>query len=117
MKSQVNISMMKKMMAAVAVAAMFAGLSAFADDAKAVFDKNCAKCHGVDGKGETKVGKKLGIKDLTDAKIQGELKDEKAFKSIKEGLKDGEKTLMKAAEGLSDDQIKDLVAYIRKFKN
>ena len=32
------------------------------------------------------------------------------------GVKDGDKTRMKAAEGLSDDEMKALVAYVRKFK-
>ena len=63
-------------------------LSAGAADAKANYEKVCAKCHGADGKGETKMGKKMGAKDYTDAKVQDELKDEAAFKAIKEGLKD-----------------------------
>ena len=61
-------------------------LSASAADAKATYEKDCAKCHGADGKGETKMGKKMGAKDYTDAKVQDELKDEAAFKAIKEGL-------------------------------
>lgn len=87
-----------------------------AEDAKATYDAQCAKCHGANGNGDTKMGKKLGIKDYTDAKVQAELKDDKAFKSIKEGLKDGDKTLMKPAEGLSDDQIKGLVAFMKTLK-
>jgi cytochrome c1 len=38
------------------------------------------------------------------------------FKAIKEGVKDGEKTRMKAVEGLSDEEMKALVTYIRAFK-
>ena len=92
-------------------------VSARAADGKALYDKSCAKCHGQDGKGETKMGKKYGCKDYTDAKVQTELKDEAAFKAIKEGLKDKEgKVVMKPSEGLSDDEIKGLVAYMRKFK-
>jgi hypothetical protein len=68
-------------------------------------------------KGETKMGKKLGAKDYTDAKVQAELKDDAAFKAIKEGLKDKDgKVLMKPQEGASDQDIKDLVAYMRTFK-
>ena len=94
-----------------------AALSARAGEAKAIYEKDCAKCHGADGKGDTKMGKKSGCKDYTDPKVQAELKDDKAFKAIKEGLKDKEgKVLMKPAEGLSDDEIKALVAYIRTFK-
>ena len=94
-----------------------AALSAHAADAKENWEKSCAKCHGADGKGQTKMGQKLGIKDLTDAKVQAAFKDEEAIKAIKEGLKDKEdKTLMKAAEGLSDDEIKALVQHVRSFK-
>lgn len=92
-------------------------LSVAAADVKENYDKQCAKCHGADGKGDTKMGKKVGVKDLTDAKVQAAFTDEKAFKSVKEGLKDGEKTQMKAfGETLSDDEIKALVAHIRAFK-
>jgi cytochrome c553 len=86
-------------------------------DVKENWEKLCAKCHGMDGKGQTKMGQKLGMKDYTDAKVQEELKDERAFKSIKEGLKDKEgKTLMKPAEGLTDADIKALIAHLRTFK-
>ena len=91
---------------------------ASAADAKENYDKACAKCHGADGKGKTKMGEKLGMKDYTDPKVQSEMKDDVAFKSIKEGLKDKEgKTLMKPAEDLSDDDIKALVKYMRTFKS
>ena len=97
-----------------ACAAMMVSVSAA--DVKENWDKSCAKCHGPDGKGDTKMGKKLEIKDFTDAKYQASLKDEAMFKAIKEGVKDGEKTRMKAVEGLSDEEMKALVAYVRKFK-
>jgi cytochrome c553 len=45
------------------------------------------------------------------------MKDDKAFKSIKEGQKDGDKELMKSyADTLSDDEIKALIAHMRAFK-
>jgi cytochrome c553 len=92
-------------------------LSASAADVKENWEKLCAKCHGAEGKGDTKMGQKLSIKDLTDAKLQADLKDDKAFKSVKEGIKDAEgKVKMKPAEGLSDDEIKALVAYVRGLK-
>lgn len=91
-------------------------LTASAGDVKETWDKSCAKCHGPDGKGDTKMGKKLDIKDLTDAKVQGSLKDEDMLKAIKEGVKDGEKTKMKAAEGLNDADMQSLVKYVRTLK-
>src|SRR5512147_317451 len=99
--------------------ALFAGMAITASgaDAKALYEKDCAKCHGADGKGDTKMGKKMNAKDYTDPKVQEELKDDAAFKAIKEGFKDKEgKVLMKPAEGISDEDIKALVAYMRKFK-
>ena len=107
---------MKKLIAA-AVAIMFGTMMvASAADAKENWDKQCAKCHGPDGKGETKLGKKAGVKDYTDAKVQAEIKDDAAFKAIKEGIQDGDKIKMKPAEGLSDSEIKALIAYMRAFK-
>ena len=91
-------------------------VSASAADVKETWAKDCAKCHGPDGKGDTKMGKKLEIKDFTDAKYQDSLKDEAMLKAIKEGVKDGDKVRMKAAEGLSDEEIKAMVAYVRTLK-
>ena len=108
---------MKKLLAFGLTAFVAAALSASAADGKANYEKDCAKCHGVDGKGDTKMGKKLGAKDYTDAKVQAELKDEAAFKAIKDGLKDKDgKVLMKPSEGLSDADIKAVVSYMRTFK-
>src|ERR1041385_7719104 len=89
--------------------------SVSAADAKENWEKNCAKCHGADGKGDTKMGKKVGVKDYTDPKVQAEMKDDTMFKAVKEGIKDGDKTKMKPAENLSDDEIKALIAYVRAF--
>ncbi len=107
---------MKKLFTLTVVLLAGLALTARAADAKALYEKECTKCHGADGKGDTKMGKKSGAKDYTDAKVQAELKDDKAFKVIKEGLKEGEKTLMKPTEGVTDDEIKELVKYMRTFK-
>jgi len=88
-----------------------------AADAKANWTKYCAKCHGEDGKGQTRMGKQAGAKDYTDAKVQQELKDDKALKAIKEGLTENGKKKMDAyADKLSDDEIKALIAHLRSFK-
>jgi cytochrome c1 len=91
-------------------------VSARAADAKDLWTKDCAKCHGEDGKGKTKMGEKLGVKDYTDAKVQAEMKDDKMTKVIKEGIKEDDKTKMKGFPDLSDDEVKSLVAYIRSLK-
>jgi cytochrome c553 len=89
----------------------------FAADAKANHNQHCAKCHGPDGKGQTRMGKQAGAKDYTDPKVQAEMDDAKAFKSIKEGQKVNGKEAMKPfGDKLSDDEIKALIAHMRAFK-
>ncbi len=113
---------MKKIFVLAAMFGFAAALNVSAADAKANWDSLCAKCHGADGKGQTKIGAKLGVKDFTDAKVQAAIKDEDAIKTITEGKKDQDgKTLMKAFvtgadTPLSDDEVKALVAYVRGLK-
>jgi cytochrome c5 len=115
-KKNENVQMKKLLVIAIAAFGM-AALSASAADGKALYEQDCAKCHGADGKGATKMGQKLGCKDYTDAKVQAEMKDEAATKAIKEGLKDKDgKVLMKPSEGASADDVKALIAYMRSFK-
>ena len=88
---------MKKIILFVTLFGLAAALSAKAADAKENYDNLCAKCHGPEGKGDTKMGQKLGAKDFTDAKAQADMKDEDMTKAIKEGVKDADgKTKMKA---------------------
>ncbi|HTZ19670.1 MAG TPA: cytochrome c [Opitutaceae bacterium] len=108
---------MKKILITTLLFAFGSALTAFAADGKTVWEEQCAKCHGPDGKGETKMGKKLSIKDFTDAKVQAAFTDDEAFKAVKEGLKNAEGvSRMKAVEGLTDDEIKAVVAQVRSFK-
>jgi cytochrome c553 len=109
---------MKKMILLAAMFGLAAALTAKGAEAKENWDTICAKCHGPEGKGDTKMGLKLGCKDMTDAKVQADIKDDAAFKALKEGLKsDDDRTLMKPfGDTLSDDEIKALVAYVHTLK-
>lgn len=100
------------------VALLVAGaVSAGAAEAKALWQKDCAMCHGADGKGKTRMGERFGIKDYTSAKVQESMKDEEMTKAIKQGVKKDGHTRMKAfGNQLSDDEIKSLVKYIRSLK-
>src|SRR6185436_19179848 len=101
----------------IAALLLAAGFTARAADAKENWTKHCAKCHGEDGKGQTKMGKQSGAKDYTDAEVQAEIKDDKAIETIKKGLTvDGKKKMDAYAEKLSDDEIKALLAHLRGFK-
>jgi mono/diheme cytochrome c family protein len=107
---------MKRTLVLVTLCLLAAGASAKAADAKETWDKQCAKCHGPDGKGDTKMGKKVGVKDYTDAKVQAAMKDDEMAKIIKQGKKEGDATKMKAFADLSDAEVKALVAQVRSFK-
>ena len=81
------------------------------------WENHCTKCHGEDGKGQTKAGKKLNMKDYTDGAVQAKMTDADMTKAIVEGITEKGKEKMKAyKDELSADEIKDLVAHIRKFK-
>lgn len=88
-----------------------------AADAKANWEEHCAKCHGAGGKGDTKMGKKLSIRDLTDAKVQASFTDEEIVKAIKEGIKDKTgKMQMKPIEDVSAEDAQALIAFVRQLK-
>jgi cytochrome c6 len=113
---------MKNIILLAAILGLATALSAKAAEAKETWESQCSKCHGAEGKGDTKIGAKLGCKDFTDAKVQADIKDADALKAIKEGIKDADgKTKMKAFVAgadspLSDDEVKALLAYVRGLK-
>lgn len=97
--------------AAVLVSLAPAGAMA-ADDAKAVWDKQCAKCHGKAGAGDTKMGEKMKVKDYTKADVQAQFTDEQLAKVIAEG----EGKMPAYAKKLTPEQIQEQVKLIRSFK-
>lgn len=109
---------MKKILIAVLlVSALATSATVRAADAKTNYTKNCAGCHGKEGKGDTKLGQKFEAKDYSTAKVQAAVTDEAMFKAIKEGYKRGDKVIMKPyADKFTDEEIKELVKYMRDFK-
>jgi cytochrome c6 len=107
---------MKRIIILATLCVLAATATTRAADVKENWDKQCAKCHGADGKGDTKMGKKLEVKDYTDAKVQAAMTDEEMTKIIKQGKKEGDKTKMKAFTDLTDPEVKALVAHVRSFK-
>lgn len=92
--------------------------SLIAADASENWSGHCARCHGPDGAGKTKVGQKLKIRDLTSAEIQKEFTDEQAFNAIKNGIKEGERFTMNAlGEKLSDEEITEMVSFVRNMSS
>ena len=89
-----------------------------ASDVHETYEENCAKCHGADGKGKTKMAEKSSLSsDFTDPKVQMRMKDEEMIKVIREGVKEKEtgKKRMRGYDELSEAEMKQLVALIRTF--
>lgn len=85
-------------------------------DAAANWTKNCASCHGKDGKGATKMGKKAGARDYTDKAVQKSFTDAQALEAIKNGVnKDGKEKMKGYSAKLSEADMADLVKYVRAF--
>jgi mono/diheme cytochrome c family protein len=117
----INAIMKTKFRLQVAAIIVLSGLAfcrlAAAGDVTENWNVNCAACHGKDGKGHTLMGRKLDIKDLTDAKVQASFDDAQAAKAIKEGVTENGKEKMKAfGDKFSDDEIKALVTKVRSYK-
>lgn len=92
-------------------------LPAAAADAKENWDQYCAKCHGADGAGKTKMGLKLKVKDYTDPAVQAAFTDDQLAKVTVEGsTKDGHELMKGFKDDLSEKEIHELVAHIRTMK-
>ena len=86
---------------------------------KQEFNRFCSKCHGTGGKGDGPQADALTTKprDFTDCTRMKGITDDVAFKAIKEG---GEsvglsKDMPAWKDGMDDDEIRNLVAYVRTF--
>lgn len=106
-----NSRMLLLCAAAFALGAMLFSSSAFAQGSAAdLYKAKCASCHGADGKGDTAIGKKLGVKALSDPEV-AKSSDQTWFDVTKKG-----KGKMPAYDGkLTDAQINDLVKFMRSL--
>lgn len=92
-------------------AIMIAAPAAYGDAAE-TYAKQCASCHGKDGKGQTTMGKKSKAKDYTTAEGQ-KWSDADGVKAILDGK---EKMKGYKDKGIDEAAAKALVTYIRTFK-
>lgn len=105
---------MKSLLIRVALTAALLSLGvagACAQDAADLYKSKCQACHGPDGKGDTAAGKKLGVKDFHSPEV-AKTSDQELFAITKNG-----KDKMPKYDGkLTDDQITELIKYIRSLK-
>jgi mono/diheme cytochrome c family protein len=77
-----------------------------------LYVKNCASCHGKDGRAKSLKGKLKNARDLADPQWQGRVSDERIFNSIMNG-----KGKMPAyGKKLAEPEIDGIVTYVRGLK-
>jgi cytochrome c6 len=85
---------------------LFVAGAARADEVAATFGTKCAACHGKDGKGDTPMGKKMGVKDLSQTKLSAA--------ELEKAIGDGKPPKMQSFRGkIADAEIKALAAWIK----
>lgn len=82
----------------------------------ALYKKHCGSCHGLDGRGDTKLGRLKKARDYTSPQVKASLDEEAMFKATKDGLViDGHQVMMPYGKKLSDIEIRQLVRYMKSF--
>ncbi|HYJ89743.1 MAG TPA: cytochrome c [Pyrinomonadaceae bacterium] len=83
--------------------------SSRAESTKDVYLQNCARCHGIDGRGQTEQGRKYNVPDL--------VKETKGFSSAKIGriITNGKLDMPGFGKKLTKKQITSLTAYVKKL--
>ena len=80
--------------------------------AAVIWNKECASCHGQDGRAHTLKAKFNGAKDLTKPSWQESTSDEHIFNVIV----NGHEKMPAFGKKLSQSEIESLVAYVRRLK-
>jgi mono/diheme cytochrome c family protein len=96
------------------VGALILARGTHAADGAALWEKNCASCHGKGGKGDTKAGEMVKVRDLTAPDVRATLNAEVVRKAVEEGVTDKAtgKSRMKAyKDKLSKDEIDAVVTH------
>jgi cbb3-type cytochrome c oxidase subunit III len=81
-------------------------------DAAKLFEKNCATCHGKDGRAKTFKGKMNGARNLTDPTWQSQATDERIVGAIKKGPG----AMPSFEKKFTEAEIASLVTFVRGLK-
>lgn len=99
------------------IVALFASaITLTAAPASENWENLCASCHGAEGKGDTKQGKRLKLTDLTNPATLAEKSDEDIAKIIGEGVVvDGKQRKKGYADQIAADELTELVKFVREM--
>jgi mono/diheme cytochrome c family protein len=87
-----------------------------AKEAKDLYSEKCASCHATDGSGHTAAIAKMKVPDLRSKRIK-QMSDDDLYAATAEGKSHEEYPHGFLHLGLTEDQIRDLIKYIRTFGN
>ncbi|HWX56543.1 MAG TPA: cytochrome c [Verrucomicrobiae bacterium] len=102
---------MKKLISMLAAGALLAAAIPAGAQTADLYKSKCQVCHGADGRADTPAGKKLGSKDFHSPEV-AKASDQELFEITKKG----KEKMPGYDKKLTDDQIKDLIKYIRALK-
>lgn len=102
-------------MIVIALSSGFAIAKGNADNGKSLYAAKCATCHGPAGKGDGVAAASLTPKprDLTDNAYMKTLSDQQLADVLKKGGAAVGKSPLMPASGLKDEEIPDMVAFLR----
>lgn len=80
-----------------------------------VYSRYCVSCHGRDGKSQTSKGKFSHARDLTEAKWQDDVTDERIYNSIMNG-RNVRGQMPAFGKKLNDKEAESLVGFVRAFR-
>ena len=83
--------------------------------ASQLYSKHCAECHGKDGRAQVSKGRFSHARDLTDAKWQDDVSDERIFNSIMNG-RNVRGNMPAFSDKLNQQEAEALVSFVRNFK-
>jgi mono/diheme cytochrome c family protein len=89
--------------------------SSNARTAPQLYRKFCVSCHGSDGRAKTSKGKFSHARDLSDAKWQDEVTDERIFNSIMNG-RSVRGNMPAFSNKIDQKEAESLVNFVRRFR-
>ena len=109
--ANIEIGVQRTLLAMVAVAIVTLWSTALvAQDVAGLYKGKCSVCHGADGKGDTAMGKRMGLRDFASPEVQKMSDDE-----LTAIISDGKDKMPSYKKSLKPDQVKDLVGFIRSL--
>ena len=89
-------------------------LAAAEPDAAALYARHCLSCHGKDGRAQTPVGRKLGVKDLTVSVAS----DADMERQLREGTRDarGTQRMPPFKDKLTPAEVQALLGHVKGFR-